>query len=75
MMKKFLLPLLLVFAAGCDEPPVKYETPYQLTVEEVAYMVGCLEMGERLHVDKAASTCADMDEQFIKRHRRPGQEQ
>lgn len=72
-MYKRLIPLFFVFAACTDEPPVKYETPYQLTVEEVAYMVGCLEMGERAHLSNYVSACADMDEQFIKRHRRPGE--
>lgn len=70
---KYLVLLSLFMFGACDELQVQAPDAYQLTVEEVAYMVGCLEMGERQHVPKAATVCADMNEAFMKRHKRPGE--
>lgn len=65
--------ILGALLAGCEAPPPE-STPYQLTIEEVAYVAGCMDMGERLKVAKAGFICADLDVSFIKRHKRPGEQ-
>jgi hypothetical protein len=63
-----------LFLGGCGlEEQASYQSPYKITIEETAYMVGCIEMGQRAHIPQAATLCADMSEDFLKRHRRPGE--
>ena len=62
--------VILLVLTGCV-PPESHPT-YNLTTEEVAYMVGCIEMGKANHDMNTVAKCADMSFQFLQRHRRPG---
>ena len=62
--------LSLISLIGCI--PLEAPSTYDLTSEEVAYMIGCIEMGEYAKVPKAPTKCADMSFEFLQRHRRPG---
>ena len=63
---------MLISMGGCV-PPESLNAHYNLTNEEVAYMIGCVEMGQRAHVVEAATKCSDMSYDFLQRHKRPGQ--
>lgn len=64
--------IFLILLTACVPISVPRDQSYQLTVEETAYMVGCIEMAQRAHYLNYVVACADMDETFIKRHKRPG---
>jgi len=71
-MRHFLtLLVVLIGASGCIPP--EPNATYNLTTEEVAYMVGCIEMGKAKHDLDTVAKCADMSFQFLQRHKRPGQ--
>lgn len=63
-----------MFLLGCMKQEAPYVDPYEVSKEEVAYMVGCIDAFTRLKELKSASICADMTEEFLMRHRREWRE-
>lgn len=72
MHKKALLGSLIVALIGCvpEAPQKRDNRAYELTKEEVAYFAGCLDMANKMKVKSAVIVCADLNVEFIKRHRK-----
>lgn len=67
-----ILILTILFISGCGLVDVPApDGGYQLTAEEVAYMAGCTELGAKMKIKNFINLCADMDYEFIKRHKGP----
>lgn len=69
-MKKLLFLPLLISACLPPPPPAKDNRAYELTKEEVAYFAGCVDMGNKFKIKDILIICADLNTDFIKRHRR-----